>query len=1092
MPVQKQPIEMLFGQGLDTKTDPKKVQLGKFLKLENTIFQKGGLLQKRNGFANLPSPSQSPKYLTTFNGNLTAIGTSLEAYAQSSSQWVNKGAIQPVGLTTLSLVRSNTNQSQCDSAVSSNGLVCTAYTDVGPSSTTYKYVVAEADTGQNVIAPTVITNAAAGFGSPRVFALGRYFIILYTSNTGGPYHLQYIAIDMSILSVNSPVDLTTAYTPSSTVAFDGIVANNSLYVAWNANTGGGAIKLTQLTSTLVQGSTVTFAGRVATMISVTADLTQTTPVIWAVFYDFASTSGYALSVNQALSTILAPTLIIAAGTVLNITSVAQNSLMTFFYEQVNGNGTGNFITVNTLTQAGVLGTSSVCSQALGLGSKAFLYSGVSYLLGAFNQGTIAGFFQPSYFLINGSGNVIAKLAYSNGGGYLTTGLPSVTFTGNVAQIGYLIQDLIQSVNKSQGATNPTGVYSQLGVNLAFFDMAPSAISTAEIGQNLATSGGFMWAYDGFQAVEQNFHYWPSTSVFSLFLTGGGLSKQIYYYYATYEWSDNQGNVFRSAPSVPQKADFTALTATPLTFQAVFSAASKVLTVSSVTGLHVGQIITDSTTPGNLAANTKITTIINSTHIAIDKFPLGTSAVSPGDTLSTSDTFSAEFIVLALKLTYKTVNPVKIVIYRWSTANPIPYQVTLITSPLLNPDPKANGFIDYVDASNDAEILGNNILYTTGGVVENIGPPPTSAMTIFDDRLWALDSENDLLWFSKQVIQGTPVEMSDLFTFFVPPNIASGPTGPVKCIGVMDDKFVLFHRNILQYFVGQGPDNTGANNQYSQPVIIQSPVGCSNQASIVLTPLGLMFQSENGIWLIQRNLGVSYVGAPVEAYNSAKVLSSTLIPSTTQVRFILDSGVTLMYDYFYDQWGAFNGVSGISSTIYQNLHTLLRNSQNVRQETPGLYLDGASPVLMSFQSAWIKLQGLQGYQRAFFFYLLGQFLSPHKLSLSIAYDYNLTPEQVTLVTPNNYGGVYGGGGTSTPGSNPPYGSDEFYGGTETDVEQERIFLDRQRCQAFQITLQEIFDSSFGTTPGAGFTLSGLNLIAGFKRGFPTISAAKSSG
>ena len=31
---------------------------------------------------------------------------------------------------------------------------------------------------------------------------------------------------------------------------------------------------------------------------------------------------------------------------------------------------------------------------------------------------------------------------------------------------------------------------------------------------------------------------------------GSLSNQTYYYQATYEWSDNQGNLFRSAPSVP--------------------------------------------------------------------------------------------------------------------------------------------------------------------------------------------------------------------------------------------------------------------------------------------------------------------------------------------------------------------------------------------------------------------------------------------------------------------------------------------------------------------------------------------------------------
>jgi hypothetical protein len=42
MALVKQPLAINFAQGLDTKTDPKQVQPGKFLALQNTIFTKGG------------------------------------------------------------------------------------------------------------------------------------------------------------------------------------------------------------------------------------------------------------------------------------------------------------------------------------------------------------------------------------------------------------------------------------------------------------------------------------------------------------------------------------------------------------------------------------------------------------------------------------------------------------------------------------------------------------------------------------------------------------------------------------------------------------------------------------------------------------------------------------------------------------------------------------------------------------------------------------------------------------------------------------------------------------------------------------------
>ena len=148
MALQKQILNINFAQGLDTKTDDKQVPPGRFLELENSVFTKAGLLQKRNGFGFLKElPDSTSTYLTTFKNNLTAIGSSFYALSDGNDVWVNKGQISPGKLSTQTLVRSSINQSQCDSAVSSNGLICTVYTDDVPngSSTTpsYKYVVAD-------------------------------------------------------------------------------------------------------------------------------------------------------------------------------------------------------------------------------------------------------------------------------------------------------------------------------------------------------------------------------------------------------------------------------------------------------------------------------------------------------------------------------------------------------------------------------------------------------------------------------------------------------------------------------------------------------------------------------------------------------------------------------------------------------------------------------------------------------------------------------------------------------------------------------------------------------------------------------------
>ncbi len=1044
--LQKQSVDISFAQGLDTKTDPKRVQMGKFVRLENAVFNKGGLLQKRNGYARLANlPDTSYSYLTTFNGNLTALGSNIAAYNDANANWTQKGAIQPVSLSSLSVIRNNLNQSACDIAVAANGVACAVYLEVNAGSTTNKYVVFDSLTGQNLSAPAVIPVASGTVsGGMRVFVLGNRFVIVFTNTITAVAHLQYVTVNIQRPSqVGANTDIASAYTTATTLSWDAYVVNEALFIAYNTTSGGQAVKVTYLSNTLILATAVTFSSEIATMISVTGDITvPTNPVIYVSYFDAAGSTGYTLAVDQNLNTLLAATQIISTGTILNITSSAQNGVCYISYEVSNSysftTGTGNssnFIRGITVTLATATASSAyVMLRSVGLGSKSFIIDGVVYLLAAYSSS-----YQPTYFLVNASQCtavspvITAKLAYSNGGGYLTKGLPSVSIDGATAKIGYLLKDLIQPVNKNTAVASGTqvvGVYSQTGINLASFSIGTETLNSAEIGQDLQLTGGFLWMYDGYLPVENSFFIWPplgpssppdpvNASAAAWSATGGSIHAQpdsatntdAYYYQVTYEWTDNQGNAFRSAPSIP---------------------------------------------------------------IAVTTTSNGTSG-------------SVVIKVPTLRLTMKTANPVKIVIYRWSVAQQIYYQVTSITSPLLN-DTTADS-VTFTDTSADATILGNNILYTTGGVIENISPPATDALTLFDDRLWLIDAEDrNLLWFSKQVIESTPVEMSDLLTIYVPPTTATqGNTGPLRSCAPMDDKIILGKDNSLFYINGTGPDNTGANSQYSQTIFITATVGCSNQKSWVLTPNGLMFQSNKGIWLLDRNLGTSYIGAPVEDLTTgATVVSAALVPETNQVRFLLDSGITLMYDYYYEQWGTFTGVPGLSSCVYQDLHTFINQYGAAYQESPGQYLDSSAPTLISLKTGPIRLGDLQGYQRAYFFYLLGTYISPFKLNINVYYDYETSPSQALVISPTNYSSAYGAGSSQSP-----YGQGNPYGGASNALDW-RVFFERQRCMAFAIEINEIFDSSLGVVAGAGFNLSGLNMVMGFKKPFRPQSAAHSIG
>lgn len=1000
MPIQKQGFNIAFGQGVDTKTDPFQVQAGKMLNLQNAVFNKGQL-QKRNGFSLLTTiPSTATSTLLTLNGNLLATGSSLYAFSQDSNQWLNQGVVQPVDLTTLPLVRNSTSQSGQDSVTASSGLICTAYMD---ASVAY-YQISDSVTGQIIVNRTALGSTAV---NPRCFVLNRYFIITFGQTVAASPHLRYLAIPITTPTTPGTATDISSQISAINAAYDAVVANNTLYVAFNGADGGGAIRIHQMNQSLVVSSAKVVAGYTAQLMSVTADNTTPTPNLYVSWWTSTGNNGYTLVTDASRVTISGPTQIIAGIVINELTSVAQNMLATIFYQTTNTYSysavRSDFISSRTITQAGSLTAAVVRARSVGLASKAFINSdGSIYVMVVYG-----GAFQPTYFLMDSSGNILAKLAYSNGGGYTSSlVLPNVSIIDDSIQISYLIKDLLVPVNKTQGAATASGVFTQTGINLVTFKINTSAQYNSEIASVQHLTGGFLWEYDAVKPVEHNFHVWPEDMLITTSAAGGLITDQQYYYIFTYEWTDAAGMLHRSAPSIP-----------------------------------VGQV----TAGGNTSTNT--------------------------------------IKVPTLRLTYKTGNnPVRIVGYRWSTAQQTYYQFTSITAPVVN-DTTVDS-VTFTDTLADSSILGNVILYTTGGIVEDIAAPACAVSTLFRSRLFVLDSEDrNLIWFSKQVISGTPVEMSDLFTIYIPPTQgAQGPTGPITALSAMDDKLIVFKKDAIYYITGNGPDNTGANNDFSDPVFITATAGCINPRSVVFQPQGIMFQSDKGIWMLGRDLSTQYIGAPVERYNDRTVQSALTVPGTNEVRINLDDGTVLMYDYYYQQWGTFVGVPGITSVLFNSLHTFVNDDAQVLQETLGAYSDNSNPVLLSFTTAWLKLTDLQGFQRAYCMNFLGTYITPHKINVQISYDYNPGISQTTLISPTNFNNVYGG--------DPFYGSPALYGGS-SPLEQWRIFFNRQKCQSISLTFTEIYDYTLGIAPGAGFTMSGLNLVAGVKSSYPKLTASEST-
>ncbi len=1002
MALQKQSVVLTFSGGLDLKSDPNQIPFGKFSSLSNSVFDTLGRLTKRNGFGSMPVTIGSVSYLSTYQKNLVALGQGLQAFSPSLQSWTDKGFYKPMQLSVTPLANSLYGMSQVDSVLAPNGLVCAVYSQgqalsvvapIYPGQQVYLYQISDAATGQAIVGPSpIVSSGGLEIRAPRVFLHANNFVIVNDVWNQANTSASISFLQATHIPVANPTSVGSITTVSSncslvtTNCFNGVVASNTLVLGWRGS-GADGLMSAKINPDFIRSPIQNVGSSGLSMINMCADTSGSLTIWYATNVISGGTINF-IATDYNLTRYGTPYQIAACCSsfgVVNCAMSAQLGVMTAYMESTNGYSYDSAIRTNIITSSqfdaqgsgSFLVTERTLVRGLGLASNAFLMGSTSCFLGAFQSP-----YQSTYFLVDRSGSVLAKVAYGNGNGYLTQGLPSVTMSSQSAQIAYLQKNTISPFGTLTNVNSQTGVYSTAGINLANFDFTGDKIQATEIGTNLHMNGGFLWSYDGTRPVEHGTFLFPDSVEATTSSSGGSLSNQTYYYAVVYEWKDNVGNIFRSAPSIP-------------------------ITVTTVGG-----------------GNSKNTINVPTLRLSYKGYPYYPSFY--GNNAN---------------------NPVQVSVYRSSTAQPVFYKVSS------NPQGPYNGAdsLGAIDVFSDGQILGNEILYTNGGVIENICSPAVKAMTLFDSRMWFIDAEDpNLLWFSKQVIEGTPVELSDLLTFFVPPTTgAEGPTGVMECIFPMDDKLLIFKKNAIYYINGAGPDNTGANNQYSQPIFITGGVGCSNQNSLCLIPNGVMFQSSKGIWLLGRDLSIQYIGKDVEAYNQDVVMSVIAAPLTNQIRFHMKSGVTLMYDYFVNQWGTFS-VPARSATLYNNLHTYVNASSSMFQETPQVYSDGSTPVQMSWTTGWINMAGLAGYKRIYRGYMLGNYQSGHSFQLGLAYDYNSAVYQTIIVQPTN----------TTAGS----------------VEEWQLNFQDQQCQSFQMSFNEYVANS---TSGAGLTVSGMNIVAGIK-------------
>ena len=1055
MALQKAPLAVTFGGGVDTKTDAKQVAPTKLITLQNCVFTRSMTLKKRNGYSALGtgidgtsytylksflrnSPTLAPGFLAPpalstgipggstgieKNGFVAGLGKRGDelilfannrsySYRSSTDSWSDIGSTSSVVAQHDPVARTGTAQTSADLADNA-GITAVAWED---SRGGVWCSVLETASGRVLLDPVQLDASGT---SPRCCAVGSVLHVYYV--VGNRLWVAVITADAP-QATPVPVILTEdlaggAYDAMAT--FSSAFAIKPALIAWRTATGYrvGYVHPSGVLGSPVTGLptvgtfTATITGPIAVALAQGTWTTGFAAVLWA-----SSDLNYRIHVAQNPANGSQPTGVLSAGPVTwNRIACAfgdpdpSGSSVLWWAGEVNGSSADkNIVRSGQLSSTGgILANADLRGHVIA--SRAFYDTGE-----VFCCVTHPVLYFPYVACVQLSNMPYTAARFLPG---VTSGvptrsvLPSVipvdpndmsTSRQHAVALGYRIQ--LSGTSGTQ--------FGEAGILRTSIDFDhDDAFRSAELGRGLYLSGALIQQYDGLRWAEADFHCAPDTAsgtIGTVLAAGGSLTTSATYVYKLlYEEIDAQGELHPGAVSVG---------------------------VSITTG-----------------SNTKCTLTIPTYRLT------GKHKVRIGVFRSLANDASKWFRVSSVDPTAVGNNGY-----------------------VLN-DPAVDS-VSFVDVMADTAAAVLEPLYTNGGVLGN-DPSPQGGEIIAGGKsrlFWTDPLDGALVRYSQQLRDDTALEASAFLSQRVDPF-----GGDIVALATMDDNVIVFKETAIYAFGGPGPDADGGqttSSGFTAPQLVTSDVGCKSRSSVCQMPLGVVFQSDKGIYLLGRDLSVRRIGDDVYGFNAQTITRSTLLPDRPQVVFLTSSGSTLLFDYDRDQWSTFSNHEGLDAIVVGGSYYYLRNDGRVFVETPDVYVDGTSMhIPMLIETAWIRFSNyLQGWQKVLHAEFLGEYESQHTLRVRYRLDYqDGYSAPIDIDVDSNYNpGNYGDGS---------YGSGAYGGvGGDSTVYQESIHLNR-RCQAISFRIEDVEQAA---NFGAAFQLSELLLIGGMLGPKFPVGAARS--
>lgn len=305
-----------------------------------------------------------------------------------------------------------------------------------------------------------------------------------------------------------------------------------------------------------------------------------------------------------------------------------------------------------------------------------------------------------------------------------------------------------------------------------------------------------------------------------------------------------------------------------------------------------------------------------------------------------------------------------------------------------------------DLYSDAEIVDNDFIYTTGGVLPNQPIPGLTDLCLHNDRLYGASMDDRrVIFFSKVLDANNAPEFTEQGTL----TMRKPVVGMASFIGA----FLIFDEDAVRFIqASAGPDSRGQGT-FPEPTVALSGVQTEGPHTIVVTTSGVLFRTtapQVGWLMVGRDLGIQPAGIDVQQFSGSPITAGIFVPGKQQARFYTASGTTIVYDVIHQQWGTSSPQTAQTATIWKGVPAYYRQAvvfeggvtlAQVYVETPNVYTEGGITYGMQISTAWYQqavgrfgayqnvggnfhVQELQG---------IGKTIGAHTLDVAVSINYD---------------------------------------------------------------------------------------------------------